>query len=251
MTAALPPGAADGTAPSARRTSLPSLADAAPWLARFTPPFQFGSFFAPEDTVLCALATRSRSAGRAGPGAPAVLDARCRVVELTAGSAHVLGAALLGEPGSRASCRGRPGGVERGHANLAAPGHRRPRAMRRVGLFSRRLPSWLRTRPARRGRCNPPYIPEPPDAPLARGRARARAATATRAASSARAGRGGRAARWCSRGAASATRGVSRTAARAGTGWSGCGWRRSPTASTRARCTTTCAPARRLPRRGR
>jgi hypothetical protein len=167
MTAALPPGAADGTAPSARRTSLPSLADAAPWLARFTPPFQFGSFFAPEDTVLCALATGVALRRARRPGDPAA-DRPRRVVELTAGSSLVLAAALLADPALEGfGAEVDPEAVARAHGNLRAVGVGDRARVRRVGLFSPRLAGWLRrVRPAVLT-CNPPYIPEPPDAPLA------------------------------------------------------------------------------------
>ena len=146
---------------------LPSLADAAPWLARFTPPFQFGSFFAPEDTVLCALATGVALRRARRPGDPAHA-APPRVVELTAGSALVLGAALLADAelegyGSEVD----PAAVARMHGNLAAIGVDGRAQVRRVGLFSPRLVGWLRrVRPAVVA-CNPPYIPEPPGTPLA------------------------------------------------------------------------------------
>ena len=158
---------AAGASARAEAIPLPSLAYAAPWLARFTPPFQFGSFFAPEDTVLCALATgvalrRARRPGDPAHGAPR------RVVELTAGSALVLGAALLADGelegyGSEVDAAA----VERMHGNLAAVGVDRRAHVRRVGLFSPRLVGWLRrVRPAVVA-CNPPYIPEPPGTPLA------------------------------------------------------------------------------------
>lgn len=154
MTASAKPPAAASV-----RASLPSLADAAPWLASFRPPFAFGSFFAPEDTVLCALATRA--ALRRVP------DAR-RVVELTAGSTLVLGAQLLADP--RLEGHGAevdPDAVRRARQNLQALGLSRRAHVRRVGLFSPRLAAWLRRARPDVLACNPPYIPEPPDAPLA------------------------------------------------------------------------------------
>jgi hypothetical protein len=158
---------ADPTDPSAPRSTLPSLADAAPWLAQFTPPFRFGSFFAPEDTVLCALATGVALRRARRPGDPAAGAPR-RVVELTAGSALVLGAALLADPALRGfGAEVDPDAVERSHGNFEALGIADRARVRRVGLFSPRLVGWLRrVRPAVVA-CNPPYIPEPPDAPLA------------------------------------------------------------------------------------
>ncbi len=166
MTAS-PPSPPDVGEPRAvRPAGLPSLADAAPWLARFTPPFKFGSFFAPEDTVLCALATGVALRRARRPGDPAHGAAR-RVVELTAGSALVLGAALLADPALEGfGAEVDPEAVERAHGNLAAIGVQDRARVRRVGLFSPRLAGWLRRlRPAVVA-SNPPYIPEPPDAPL-------------------------------------------------------------------------------------
>lgn len=149
-------------------SSLPSLADAAPWLARFTPPFAFGSFFAPEDTVLCALATGVALRRARRPGDPAADIAPRRVVELTAGSALVLCAALLADPGLEGfGAEVDPEAVARARGNFAAVGVAGRAHVRRVGLFSPRLPEWLRRVGAAVVACNPPYIPEPPDAPLA------------------------------------------------------------------------------------
>lgn len=141
------------------RAPLPSLADAAPWLARFRPPFAFGSFFAPEDTVLCALA--ARAALRRTPDAHLV-------TELTAGSALVLTAQLLDD--SRLTGRAAEvdaDTVRMARENVRALGLASRARVRRLGLFSPRLVEWLRrTRPDVLA-CNPPYVPEPPDSPLA------------------------------------------------------------------------------------
>lgn len=156
-----PPG------PPASRTTLPSLAEAAPWLAAYGPPFRFGSFFAPEDTVLCALATgvalrRSRRPRDAAHGRPR------RVVELTAGSALVLTAALRAEPGLEGvAAEVDPDAVGRATGNFAALGVGDRAHVRRVGLFSPRLAGWLRRLRPAVVTCNPPYIPEPPGTPLA------------------------------------------------------------------------------------
>ena len=147
--------------PVAARLPLPSLADAAPWLARFTPPFAFGDFFAPEDTVLCALATREALANARPAGGG-------RVAELTAGSAVVLADALMVD-------RRRRGGateldrvaIGRARANLAALGLASRSAVAHAGLFSARLARWIRAFDANVVACNPPYIPEPPGTALA------------------------------------------------------------------------------------
>ena len=157
-------------APGASRpsTTLPSLADAAPWLRRFGPPFEFGSFFAPEDTVLCALAARAalrradrERAGESGPGPR-------RVVELTSGSTLVLSAQLLADPSLEGfGAEVDPESVARAQRNLRVLGLTDRAHVRRIGLFSPRLAGWLgRVAPVVLA-CNPPYIPEPPDAPLA------------------------------------------------------------------------------------
>lgn len=169
MSASTPPPhghATTGARPSA--STLPSLADATPWLARFTPPFAFGSFFAPEDTVLCALATAValRRAGHLGD--PAAGLAPRRVVELTAGSALVLCAALLADPALEGfGAEVDPEAVARARGNFEAVGVGDRAHVRRIGLFSARLPEWLRRVAPAVVACNPPYIPEPPDAPLA------------------------------------------------------------------------------------
>ncbi len=152
---------ADVRRPDPRALTLPSLADAAAWLARFTPPYAFGDFFAPEDTVLCALATRAAlvHARPAGGG---------RVAELTAGSAVVLADALLVDGSRRgAATELDDSAVRRARANLAALGLGRRSAVARTGLFSRGLPRWLRAFRPDVVACNPPYIPEPPNAALA------------------------------------------------------------------------------------
>lgn len=149
--------------PSAPATTLPMLGDAAPWLTRFVPPFTFGDFFAPEDTVLCALATRAalERAGREG-------DATGRVVELACGSALVLAEQLLVDSRLRGwGAEVDSGAVRRARANVALLGVRDRTRLRRLGLFHRRLPGWLAAVDADVVACNPPYIPEPPGTSLA------------------------------------------------------------------------------------
>jgi hypothetical protein len=90
------------------------------------------------------------------------------VVELTAGSTLVLSAQLLADPSLRGlGAEVDPEAVGRAGQNLRALGLDGRARVRRIGLFSPRLADWLRrVRPAV-VTCNPPYIPEPPDAPLA------------------------------------------------------------------------------------
>lgn len=140
-----------------------SLAGAASWLARFVPPFEFGPFFAPEDTVLCALATRG-ALGRVHrpPGASRT------PVELTAGGAVVLADALLSDRslhGVAADVDGEA--VERARRNLARLGLDSRAEALRCGLFHRGLARWLRQQRPAVVACNPPYVPEPPDRSLA------------------------------------------------------------------------------------
>ncbi|GJG86989.1 hypothetical protein tb265_21700 [Gemmatimonadetes bacterium T265] len=138
---------------------LASLADAAPWLARFTPPYAFGDFFAPEDTVLCVLATRAALARPPGG---------TRLAELTAGGALVLADALLDDPARRgAAAELDPAAVRRARANLAGLGLGGRSVVQRSGLFSRGLSRRLRRFRPDVVACNPPYIPEPPGNRLA------------------------------------------------------------------------------------
>ncbi len=155
---------------SPSRSALPTLSEAAPWLSWFTPPFEFGSFFAPEDTVLCALATRAalRRARRPLDSQDASRGANGPVVELTSGSALVLAAALLDRPGLRGvAAETDPEAVESARRNLAALGLEGRTTVRRLGLFSGRLAPWLRQLAPSVLACNPPYVPEPPSARLA------------------------------------------------------------------------------------
>ncbi len=156
-----PAPAVDLTRPTPTAVALPSLADEALWLARLTPPFAFGDFFAPEDTVLCALATRAALA-RARPRGGG------RVAELTAGSAVVLADALLIDRRVRGGATELdPAAIRRARANLADLALGRRASVVRSGLFSRSLPRWLRAFDADVVACNPPYIPEPPGNALA------------------------------------------------------------------------------------
>jgi hypothetical protein len=144
------------------RAGLHALADHAAPLARFRPPFEFGDFFAPEDTLLCALATAAaleRAADEAG--APPT-----RLVELTCGGAVVALGPLDRWPTLRAWGADVDGeAVARARRNAAALGHAGRARFARLGLFDRRLPAWLARRAPDVVACNPPYVPEPPGSP--------------------------------------------------------------------------------------
>lgn len=156
--------AATSAAAPAAAGVLPRLGEHAPWLPRFAPPFEFGSFFAPEDTVLCALAARS-AARRRGAAEPA---SSARVVELTAGSAMALGATLLADRTLRGvATEIDPDAVARARRNLAGLGLAGRARVRRLGLFDRRLVERLRALRPALVLCNPPYVPEPPGERLA------------------------------------------------------------------------------------
>ncbi len=149
-------------------TTLPTLSAAAPWLARFTPPFEFGSFFSPEDTVLCALATRA--AARRARAERSGADPRSggSIVELTSGSALVLGAALLDDPTLRGfAAETDPEAVASARRNVGALGLADRTSVDRIGLFSSALVPWLRQIDPTIVACNPPYVPEPPSTRLA------------------------------------------------------------------------------------
>ena len=193
--------------PTPSALALPRLTDAAAWLARLEPPFEFGDFFAPEDTVLCALATRDALGHTPGR----------RVAELTAGGAVVLADALLAD-GQRRGLAAEldPEAIRRARANLAALGLGGRSAVVRSGLFSRALARRLRAFGADVVACNPPYIPEPPGNRLAlvAGAGADGARHPRRAIHVARAARAPRLVlSWCSLGDPV---GVVRTAARAG-----------------------------------
>lgn len=150
---------------------LPALSSAAPWLSWFIPPFEFGSFFSPEDTVLCALATREalrRSGHRSSSEGGGDVRTKGPLVELTSGSGLVLAAALIDRPTLRGvAAETDPHAVESARRNMAGLGLERRTTVHRLGLFSGRLAPWLRQLSPSIVACNPPYVPEPPSGPLA------------------------------------------------------------------------------------
>jgi methylase of polypeptide subunit release factors len=171
------PGAASLARPTPSHPVLPPLSARAGWLARFRPPFEFGDFFSPEDTVLCAVATAwaLRTQARwaaADPPRRRADDPRPRrprrLVELTCGGALVALAQLLARPRLRAwGADVDEPAVARARRNARALGLAGRARFRTLGLFDEGLVPWLaRVRPDVVA-CNPPYIPEPPAQRLA------------------------------------------------------------------------------------
>jgi methylase of polypeptide subunit release factors len=150
--------------PARAHVALRSLAGAAAPLARFRPPFEFGDFFAPEDTLLCALATAWALERRAEErGTPPE-----RLIELTSGSAVVALGPLDRWPTLRAwGADVDAPAVVRARGNARALGHADRARFAHLGLFDAQLPRWLRRRAPDVVACNPPYVPEPPDVPNA------------------------------------------------------------------------------------
>jgi hypothetical protein len=150
--------------PSPAALGLVSLLDEAWRLGPFAPPFAFGAFFSPEDTLLCVCAADAARQLRTESGATgASADGGFRVAELTSGSGLV-GLYLLGR-----DCRVRLLGldIDQEAANLAE------RNALRLGLADRARfaqsdlwsPSTLGLLEVAKPQmivCNPPYVPEPP-----------------------------------------------------------------------------------------
>lgn len=150
--------------PVAGFPSLPSLAAEGRRLDRFAPPFRFTSFFSPEDTLLCVLATeRALILARAASllhGAPVI-------AEVTAGSGLVGLAMLAEDPGARLFGTdvdpASPGVAE---ANAASLGLAHRARFAELSLWDERMVATLREPPPDLLICNPPYVPEPPSVTL-------------------------------------------------------------------------------------
>jgi methylase of polypeptide subunit release factors len=158
------PNATCTVRPARAHVGLRSLAGAAAPLARFRPPFEFGDFFAPEDTLLCALATSWALERHAQEHE----TAPSRLIELTSGSAVVALGPLDRWPELRAwGADVDASAVVRARRNARVLGHAERARFAHLGLFDARLPRWLRRRAPDVVACNPPYVPEPPDTPNA------------------------------------------------------------------------------------
>lgn len=145
------------------RSPLPSLAGEAGRLQRFVPPFRFTSFFSPEDTLLCAIASEAALAAIPGAAAAGSGDrVPLRVVELTAGSGLVglrvlelaPAASLVGIDIDRATPPIASANAERlGLADRAR--------FARMSVWDQDVVELLRAERPALLVCNPPYIPEP------------------------------------------------------------------------------------------
>lgn len=154
--------------PPQGKIDLVSLLDEAARMRAFVPPFSFTSFFSPEDTLLCAIASEAalaharslhRHDGRS-------LDP-LRIVELTTGSGlvglHLLrlegGSTLTGIDIDSAAV----GIAERNARVLGLSARARFEC---ADLWSGATKESLRSFRPHLLICNPPYIPEPPGLPL-------------------------------------------------------------------------------------
>jgi methylase of polypeptide subunit release factors len=152
------------TTQRSRFFGVASLLDDAWRLERFTPPFAFGAFFSPEDTLLCVCAA---DAARELLTEPSATDASAgrgfRVAELTSGSGLV-GFYLL-DRDSDARLLGLDINEEAAHVaerNALILGLADRARFAQSDLWS---PSTLRLLEVERPQmivCNPPYVPEPP-----------------------------------------------------------------------------------------
>ena len=155
------------------RSPLPSLAAEAGRLARFVPPFRFTSFFCPEDTLLCAIASEAALAAIPDSARAVAADDVGRrddslsVVELTAGSGLVgfrvldlaPNARLVGIDVDRAT-------PPIASANAQRLGLGKRARFARMSLWDREVVALLEAERPALVVCNPPYIPEPPGGAL-------------------------------------------------------------------------------------
>jgi len=148
---------------------LPSLLAESGRLSAFVPPFQFTSFFSPEDTLLGMMAGEAALAHARLPGAHRMPGAnQLRIAELTSGSGligfHLLrierNSSLMGldiDPSARAVAS----------ANAERLGLSRRARFIRADMWSSNTENLLRRERPQLLVCNPPYIPEPPDGRIA------------------------------------------------------------------------------------
>ena len=148
--------------PVAADRSIPSFIDEAGRLRAFLPPFRFSSFFSPEDTLLCAIAAEAALSRARKPGSA------LRIAELTTGSGLVGLHLLRLEHGSTlAGFDVDEDAVETARANAAMLGLSRRARFDCVDLWSQDTVARLSEYQPHLLVCNPPYIPEPPDNPMA------------------------------------------------------------------------------------
>jgi methylase of polypeptide subunit release factors len=129
----------------------------------FLPPFRFTSFFSPEDTLLCMLASEAALAHARGARRQ---DGRSvdplRIMELTTGSGLVGMHLLRLEHGSRLTGLDvDPAAVETARGNAAILGLSRRTRFDCADLWSPSTSDMLLSLAPQLLICNPPYIPEP------------------------------------------------------------------------------------------
>ena len=154
--------------PVAENSMLASFLDEAGRLRAFVPPFRFTSFFSPEDTLLCAVASeaalsRARSPRRANGWIPDPM----RIAELTTGSGLVGLYLLLLEHESRlAGLDVDPTAVSIAARNARLVGASNRARFDCADLWSDTTVAALTAYRPHLVICNPPYVPEPPGGKL-------------------------------------------------------------------------------------
>ena len=142
---------------------IPSLIDEAGRMRAFVPPFRFTSFFSPEDTLLCMLASEAALAhARNKRRKDGRLVDPVRIMELTTGSGLVGMHLLRLEHGSRLTGLDiDPGAVETARENAGLLGLSGRTRFDCADLWAPATTETLASLKPQLLICNPPYIPEP------------------------------------------------------------------------------------------
>ena len=150
--------------PVAESRILASFLDEAGRLRAFLPPFRFTSFFSPEDTLLCAIASEAALAhGRTLRRRNGRTAEPLRIAELTTGSGLVGLHLLRLESGSTlAGLDVDPVAVDTAARNARALGLSNRAQFDCADLWSDSSVSILTRYKPHLMICNPPYVPEPP-----------------------------------------------------------------------------------------
>lgn len=157
--------------PTPSNSILPSFLDEAGSLARFVPPFRFTSFFSPEDTLLCTIASGAALSDLRWDRSfrEDSIDETLRIAELTTGSGLVGLHALLLEPSSElAGFDVDPSAVTTAATNSAMLGLEDRACFACADLWADETVNMLEEFKPRLMICNPPYVPEPPQRLLER-----------------------------------------------------------------------------------
>ncbi len=143
---------------------LPSLLEEAGRLARFVPPFRFTSFFSPEDTLLCTIASEAALSGlHQSRTSNQTSDERFRIAELTTGSGLVGTHALSLEPLSDLTGLDVDrSAVDTATANAEILGLAERARFECADLWADETVAMLEACKPQLIICNPPYVPEPP-----------------------------------------------------------------------------------------